>query len=761
MKLEDIRNPVGVLPGIGPAAAKLFANLNIFTVGDLLRFYPRDYEDRTRLIPLAMFDRAAKIHTVAKVTAHDWFGYGRMRTLKILIDDGTAKAELVAFNRPFLEKMLPPEAVIVVTGSFAVKYGSLQSTSFDAVKLADGGKCEDYAHGLLPDSGILPVYSLTEGLNQRTVRKTVAAALSQYAAGIDDELPADIIQKRQLLSKRKALQLIHRPAQMADIQTARRTLAYEELYRFQYSMAERTWKHKGSLPDPDLQAVPVQAPESEAEVNAAVFTDSLSPRQKQLAGRLPFPLTEDQMHVIFRMDSDIDRGYRDRTALLQGKNPNTAGSISDKPVYTMARLLQGDVGSGKTLVAFFACLRAVDWGGQCAFMAPTEILARKHAETAAALLEPTGIRIAFLTGNIQSAGRQRLLRALKAGDIDIVIGTHALFSADVQYRDLQLVVIDEQHRFGVMQRNAIVGKGLQIAGTRHGPPAYVSPHLLMLSATPIPQTLALTLFGDLDISSIHTMPAGRKPVTTYLVREGHEQNVYEAVRKELAAGHQAYFVYPLIDTAGNASQEAKERRILQPGLETTDSDKALKSAEAMFSVLSKQIYPAYPCALIHSKVGEDEQNKTLSDFRAGRIRILVATTVVEVGVDVPNATCMVIEQADRFGLAQLHQLRGRVGRGNSQSYCFLIYNKNISDTGIERMKALRETTDGFSIAEKDLKLRGPGEITGTIQAGNLMLGIADLDRDRDILLEARSDAFAAMQRTLQDGRCGQDDASGR
>ena len=438
--------------------------------------------------------------------------------------------------------------------------------------------------------------------------------------------------------------------------------------------------------------------------------------QMQLYLRLPFELTPDQIKVIHQMNEDIDRGYKDRVQ-FSGNS-----SAPQKNPFTMQRLLQGDVGSGKTLVAFFACLRAINLKGQCALMAPTEILARQHAEKAAELLEPLGLKVAFLTGNVKSAGRARLLKELKAGNIDLIIGTHALFSKNVQYNDLHLVVIDEQHRFGVVQRQAIVDKGRH---SEANPDTSLEPHLLMMSATPIPQTLALTVFGDLDVSTIKSMPKGRKPVTTYLVKEGNEHNAYEAVRKQLEQGHQAYFVYPAID-AEHSSQD-------------------IKSAEENFKNLSQNVFPQYKCALLHSKIDEDEQISILKDFRENRIQVLAATTVIEVGVDVPNATSIVIEHADRFGMAQLHQLRGRVGRGSDQSFCFLIYSSKITQTGIERMKVLRQNTDGFLIAESDLKLRGPGEITGTVQAGNLTLGIADLARDQDILMQARYDAFTSVK----------------
>lgn len=718
MKLSEIKSPVSSLSGVGPAASALFSKLNIFTVGDILSFYPRNYEDRRQHVPILDFEKA-NVHTAAVITAHEWFGYGRMKTLKLIINDGAASAALICFNRAFLDKSLPVGCIISVTGSFSVKYGQIQSTSFDITKLADGGNLEDFKNAPLPDSGIIPVYPLTEGLTQKTVRKAVAAALSQYARGIDTELPEQIIERRGLLAKTRALNYIHQPKTPQEVQQARFTLIYEELFNFQSTIALRAYKHKGAVPSPRIDA-PCDGLSSRnasppqklsAGEQSGDFSESLSPSQKQLFNRLPFMLTSDQRAVIQQMNADIDRGYMERNSIL------TAGGKQKIP-FTMQRLLQGDVGSGKTLVAFFACLRVKDWSGQCAVMAPTEILARQHAENSAKLLEPLGIRTAFLTGNIKASGRTQLLKALKNGEIDIVIGTHALFSKQVIYKDLQLAVIDEQHRFGVVQRQSIIDKGRH---TEENPSVTFEPHLLMMSATPIPQTLALTVFGDLDISTIRTMPAGRKPVQTYLVKQGNERNAYEAVRRQLQEGHQAYFVYPAIDNE-NMTQE-------------------LKSAEEAFENLSQTIFSEYRCALLHSKIPEEEQIQSLMDFRAGKIQILAATTVIEVGVDVPNATCIVIEQADRFGLAQLHQLRGRVGRNAEQSYCFLIYSSRITETGIERMKVMRQNTDGFAIANYDLQLRGPGEITGTAQAGNLTLGIADIVRDHDILIQARTDAF--------------------
>ena len=714
MFLNELKVTVESLAGVGPATAKQFAKLNIFTVADLLSVYPRDYDDRTKKVTLAEFSQHPKVHTICKVVAHSWFGYGKMKTLKIEITDGTANAFLIAFNRSFLEKSLPVGSIISVTGRFEIKYNEIQSTAFEASRLAYDGILADYISAPVPDSALYPVYPLTEGLSQKNYRKTIGAALKAYGKTISDELPQEIIQERKLLPKQQALLQIHMPKNLEEVEEARRTLIYEELYQFEYKMALRALRHRGTLPsDKEVK--------ESREVTKEEFHDSLSPRQKQLASRLTFELTPDQMKAIMDINADIDRSQVEFNAMMN-REFGTAGE-NERPPFNMQRLLQGDVGSGKTLVSFFACLRTIDYGGQCALLAPTELLARQHAENAAKLLEPVNVKAAFLTGNLKSAGRENLVNALRDGNIDLVIGTHALFSRNVSYKKLQLAIIDEQHRFGVAQRESIIDKGrVSFGATAH------TPDVLMMSATPIPQTLALTAFGDLDVSLIKTMPKGRKPVKTLLTVMGNERNVYEAVRKELNAGHQAYFVYPRI---GEETEDS-------------DNDKSLKAAEEMYDFLSNQVYPGITCALIHGKVTEEEQKKILEEFSKGKTKVLIATTVVEVGVDVGNATCIVVEHADHFGLAELHQLRGRVGRSDLQSYCFLIYGKNITEEGKARLKALHESTDGFYIAEQDLKLRGPGEISGTSQSGYLTLAIADLARDKEILKIARYDAFKQL-----------------
>ncbi len=722
MKLLDIQKPVTQITGVGPSLASLFARLNIFTVADLLTYYPKDWEDRTKTIPLSAFSQHQKVHTIAQVIDHQWFGYGRMKTLKLIVTDGSLTASLLCFNRPFLERSLPINSIIALTGSFSYRFGELQSSSFEATLIEKDGSLSKLSSYKLLDSAVYSLYPLTAGLSQKQIRKAVHKSIQEYGKGIDNELPEEIIEKYQLVHKQTAIKTIHEPENIEQALLAKKTLIFEELYFFQYAILKRAFERKG-----------VATSTKTIEINLDEFEKQLSPLQEQLLHRLSFELTPDQKKVIMEMNLEIDKSQEGTT---------------------MAQLLQGDVGSGKTLVSFFACLRIIDYGEQCALMAPTEILSKQHGENAAQLLSPLqiatiegatrGLSVAFLSGNIQNASRIPLLKALKEGEIDIIVGTHALFSKQVQYNSLKLAIIDEQHRFGVVQRNAILDKGRQSIKSQQ------TPNLLMMSATPIPQTLSLTVYGDLDISTIKTMPSGRKPIQTHLTKMGNESRVYEAVRLELQKGHQAYFVYPRIENqeledelfdTELSEQEDKENQ------DNREKSGTLKSAEEMYTFLSEQVYPEYKCALVHSKVSEDEQNHTLELFRKGQIQVLVATTVVEVGVDVPNATCMVIEQAERFGLAALHQLRGRVGRGKDQSQCFLIYGDTLTELGKSRLKVMHESTDGFFIAEEDLRLRGPGELSGIQQSGYLTLGIADPIRDRELLEIARKEALYQLQKS--------------
>jgi len=564
---------------------------------------------------------------------------------------------LVCFNRPFLEQQFPIGSRVVVTGKFAYRYGEIQSSAFE-IENAEGGT--------LPKSGILPVYPLTEGLQQGQLRRLVHAALAEYGSKVEDELPSELVERRKFLHKREALRQIHFPRSAELLEQARSTLIFEELFYFQIAIARRALRRR------------------ERQVERRAPAGIL---KRRLIERLPFELTSGQVQAAAEIAADM---------------------AESRP---MARLLQGDVGSGKTLVAFLACLDAIEAGGQAAFMAPTELLARQHAATAARLLEPLGLRLAYLSGNIDDAARPSLLKAIRTGEVDLVLGTQALFSDDVEYKNLRLTVIDEQHRFGVLQRLALARKG-------------PLPDLLMMTATPIPRTLALTVFGDLAVSVIKTMPPGRKPVITHLAKAGNDAKVYEFVRRLLAAGRQAYFVYPLIG----------------------ESEKLeLKNAEAMYERLQGDIYPGFKLGLIHSRLREEEKRAVMDAFTRGELSVLVATSVVEVGVDVPNAAAIVVEHAERFGLAALHQLRGRVGRGSEQSYCFLVYSEPVTEEAKARLKAMLSTSDGFEIAERDLKIRGPGEIAGTAQSGYLRLSIADPVRDALVLEDARVEAFALVE----------------
>ncbi len=732
MKLRDIEIPITNIAGIGQSLANYFAKVNVFSVADLFTYYPRDWEDRTKVHPLSSFSIHSKVHTLAEVIAHEWFGFGRMKTLKIIIRDDTATASLICFNRPFFEKSLPVGAIVSVTGSFSVRRGELQCSSFDAITISKKGKLEDFQGKTLPDSAVFPIYPLTQGLSNRVVRKAMLQALKEYSLGIEDEIPNYLFEKYQLMHKAQSINAIHNPKNITEALEAKKSLMFEELFHFQKNILTRVEQRKSSKVQPPF----ANEIKLTGENNTEHLLRSLSPSQKQLFERLPFKLTEDQISVIIQLNAEIDAGFVSPT------KPN------ELP-FQMARLLQGDVGSGKTLVAFFICLRVVDWGAQCAILAPTEILAKQHAENAAKLLEPIsksdskGVSVAFLSGNVQTKGRNILLKALKANDIDIIIGTHALFSKNVVYNNLRLVIVDEQHRFGVIQRNAIIDKGRTSIALRNNP-FPTPPALLMMSATPIPQTLALTVYGDLDVSTISTMPVGRKPIITHLTRQGNEARAYEAVRLELQKGRQAYFVYPRIEDA--ELQETNDNDSTELVFEEEKTH--LKSAERMFDFLSKQVYSEYKCAVIHSKIDEQEQSRILSDFRNNNIQILVATSVVEVGVDVPNATCMVIEHAERFGLAALHQLRGRVGRGSEQSSCFLLYSNKLSELGKARLKVMHESVDGFFIAEEDLRLRGPGEVTGIQQSGYLTLGLADPVRDIELLQMVRNEILSTMATKL-------------
>jgi ATP-dependent DNA helicase RecG len=654
--LSELTELVSTLPGIGKRGAELFAGLGVGTIGELLTHVPRAYEDR---LTLRTFGDAAPegwVNTVADVVAHDFVG--RKGILKIYVRDSTGVAALMCFNRNYLETKLPPGSRVRIAGRFSHRFGDLQSSSFDFEPV-------DAATGRF--ERLIPLYPLTEGLTNAKVVAATASALQTYGPRIDDELPPGLVESRELLPKAEALWKLHTPLTLQEAEAARRRLAYDELLLLQLGLA----RHRLDRGREGTKK-PRRLPRS---------------LMGRLLSQLPFRLTADQATTLEEIISD-----------LQEPLP-------------MSRLLQGDVGSGKTIVALLSALPYIELGYQAVLMAPTELLARQHAEKAAELLGPLGLEVAFLTSSVESARRTGLLEAIAAGRAQLVVGTHALFSEGVEYKQLRYVIVDEQQRFGVMQRRALVSKAAE-------------PDLLMMTATPIPRTLAMTVFGDMNVSAIHSMPPGRRPVETHLTRLGNEQKVYDRVRRELEKGRQAYFVYPLIEH----SEQSR-----------------LRNAEEMAAFLSTEVYPGRRIALIHSRIDEADKERRMQAFYRGDVDVLVATSVVEVGVDVPNATCMVVEHAERFGLSALHQLRGRVGRGLEQSYAFLIYAEPLTPEAKERLKVMHQENDGYVIAEEDLRIRGPGDVAGLRQSGFLRFRVADVATDLELMNQSRKDAFAVLE----------------
>ncbi len=646
-----MNSPITVLSRIGKKKAEEFSKLGIHTLSDLVLYAPRAYDDRREEQRVRNAGEEGNVNCLITILSHSAFSSRGGRTVKItaMDDDGT-RVDLLCFNRPFLERMLTTGSRWYLNGSVRRNYGTYQCSSFEVKRTRE-------------ESGlgrILPLYPLAGTLTQKDFRIPMKEALDMLSP-IDEILPARLREKYGYLTREKALRELHFPEDGETLRKAHDTLAFTELLL----MEIRVLREKPS----------------------SVFRKTRpSLLEEKLISSLPFTLTDDQKKVLDEIRSDLSK-----------KTP-------------MERLLQGDVGSGKTLVAWLSALYIISSGSQVAFMAPTELLARQHAENAFSLLSPLGVRISLLTGDVKGKSRKSALEAVRKGEVDLVVGTHALFSSDVTFRNLAYVIIDEQHRFGVGQREALRTKG-------------EAPHMLSMTATPIPRTLALTLFADMNVSTIKTMPKGRKEIITYTVGPKSRDKMYAAIAVEFERGHQAYFVYPRIDDEG-------------------ESD--LRDVMTMYSFLREK-YPLVPSAFIHSRLPEEEKMKILDDFRKQKIKYLVATSVVEVGIDIPNATCMVIEHADRFGLAALHQLRGRVGRSSLQSYCFLVFGDSLSTEARERLAVMKESNDGFALAEKDLRIRGPGEIAGNRQSGFLKLRFASLTEDADMVSTAKNEAEAIIR----------------
>jgi ATP-dependent DNA helicase RecG len=653
--VELLATPVEFVRGVGPQRAELLARLDVHTAADLLFFFPRDYQDLSdrRMIRQLEEDRLQTVRgEVVEVDARS-SGFGKSR-VGVLVTDGEDYLRAIWFNQPFMRE----------------RFRQGQHVMLSAKPHYRGGRWEmahprvTWLHGPddQPEMRLLPLYPLTEGLGQYQVRRAVAAAVEKYAPVLDEVFPERLLAEYDLMPLAEALPAIHRPADAEELVRARRRFVFQELFILQLAVVARRWQQRVGFRAPALEA--------SADIDARI---------RRL---FPFELTAGQQAAIRDVAADMGR---------------------DVP---MNRLLQGDVGSGKTVVAVYAMLLCVARGYQAALMAPTEILARQHAETLCDLLRASRVRHLLLTGGLSTKERQQALADVAAGEVDVVIGTQAVIQQDVQFARLGLVVIDEQHKFGVRQRAAL----------RQGEQ---SPHYLIMTATPIPRTVSMTLFGDLDVTTLRDMPPGRQPVKTYVVEPGMCQRWWHFVRDKLRQGRQAYVVAPLVDESENI---------------------AAASVAAAFERLTNGELAAFRVGVIHGRMTPAEKEQAMADFRAGHTQVLVSTTVIEVGVDVPNACIMVIDSAERFGLAQLHQLRGRIGRGSLAGYCAVLAGEDLSDQARARLEAFANTTDGFALAEMDFEQRGPGDLFGTEQHGLPPLRIADLRRDRAVLEEARGRA---------------------
>ncbi|RLP91046.1 ATP-dependent DNA helicase RecG [Geobacillus stearothermophilus] len=653
---ETMQQPVTAVKGIGEETAAALADIGITTVGDLLMYAPYRYDDyEQKDLAAARHEEKVtvegKVHSAPLVT---YYGKKKSR-LSFRLLSGRYLITVVCFNRPYLKEKLAFNETVTVIGKW-----DRHRQAINAYELRFGAAPET--------AGIEPVYSVRSPLTVKTMRRLMKAAFAQFGAHIPDPLPPALRRAYRLVDKQEAVRALHFPRSREELHQARRRLVYEEFLLYQLKMqAFRRIVRDGQH----------GVAHSFSEERLAAFLSAL-----------PFSLTNAQRRVIKEILADM-RAPRQ-----------------------MNRLLQGDVGSGKTVVAAVALYAAVLSGFQGALMVPTEILAEQHARSLADLFAGTDVTLALLTSSVKGKRRKELLAELEEGAIDIVIGTHALIQEGVQFRRLGLAITDEQHRFGVEQRRILREKG-------H------APDVLMMTATPIPRTLAITAFGDMDVSVLDEMPAGRKKVETYWVKHHQFARVLDFIEKELRRGHQAYVICPLI--------EESEKLDVQNAID-------------VHSQLVHYYRGKYEIGLMHGRLSADEKEAVMRAFSENRIHVLVSTTVVEVGVNVPNATVMVIYDAERFGLAQLHQLRGRVGRGDAQSYCILIADPK-SEVGKERMRIMTETTDGFVLAEKDLELRGPGDFFGTKQSGLPEFQFGDPVHDYRILEVARRDAAKLVSTT--------------
>ena len=657
------------IKGVGPKVAYKLNKLNIFTAQDLMMYFPKkhiDYSSRTLIKNLKEGQTTTIFGYIKSVSAFNT--KNNLSVIKVVIKDESGSFELSFFqakgNKYLLERtkaQFPVNAAIMVSGVVKMNTYNYQLTMDKPTYSIMNGEFLENSDSNLNLARIVPIYTVCEGLNIKTLRKAIFNAIELYKKDIKNIIPDFIRERLGLLDKSVAVEQIHFPQSMDMLEHARFSLIFEELFLVQLKLIRL---RESNAKNTSCYALKVQ-------------TDGLV---RQFINSLPFELTSGQKQAVNEILNDMN---------------------SDAP---MQRLLQGDVGSGKTVVATIMLLAAIENGYQGALMAPTEILAQQHYNNLVQWLTPMGLSVGLFLGSHGKKLRQKFETDLKNGQTHIAVGTHALIQENVEFKNLGAIVVDEQHRFGVKQRNVLKRKSQ-------------NPQILTMTATPIPRTLALTVHGDLDLTVINELPKGRKPIITTLT--GSHRQVWKLIKEEIEAGRQAYIVYPLIEESETLSAKAA----------TIEAEK-----------LKAEVFPEYEIGLLHGKLKNDEKEAVMKDFKDGKYNILVSTTVVEVGVDVPNATVMVIENAERFGLSQLHQLRGRVGRNSLQSYCVLITSSRSQETR-ERLSIMTETNDGFVIAEKDLQLRGPGEFLGTRQSGLPDLIISDIVRDAKILEIARNEAI--------------------
>ncbi|KUK91208.1 MAG: ATP-dependent DNA helicase RecG [Mesotoga infera] len=643
--------PIKFAYSVGEARSKILKRMDIETVGDLIYYFPRDYEDRRIIVSISSIVPDCKVSVKGRILNFSAKKVSGYTIISAVASDGFGQLLLKWFNQDYILQKLKKEREYLI-------HGLAKKTAFGPMEM-NSPEIEE-VEGEVPRE-ILPVYSLTSGISMKMMRKVIKRNLG-LVRSLDNLVPLPFVKSRDLLDRRHAFVAIHFPKSQFEIRKARETLAYEEFFLFETSILYRRRQIQNRY--------------------QGLSKDISGGLAKKLIQSLPFELTEDQVRAFNEIRED-----------MRASSP-------------MSRLLQGDVGSGKTLVAELAIVDNYEAGYQSALMVPTSVLAMQHYEKIKRDLSPIGIEVALLTGSMKRSEQDSVRNAMITGEIDLVIGTHSLIQDGVEFKNLGLVVVDEQHRFGVKQREKLTSKGSLLDS-------------LVMTATPIPRTLALTAYGDLDISTIRTMPKGRSPVRTVLLARSRLRELYSFISDELKMGHQVFFIYPLVEES-----------------EQVD----LKNATDEAARLREQVFPGVGVELLHGRFTDTEKQEIMQRFRTKKSMILVSTTVVEVGIDVPSATVMVIEHPERFGMAQLHQLRGRVGRSSLKSICVMVMNRAISEEALARLREFASTSSGFDVAELDLKLRGPGEFLGLRQHGIPQFRIGDIVADRDLLFKAREDA---------------------